>query len=99
MDNSILEAVEARLPQLRGLNAVVAFDCGDDGNIVVDATGPTPEISDDDVSDADCILKISQANLQKLITGKLDPMLAFTLGKLKVKGSMGIAAKLSSMLD
>jgi putative sterol carrier protein len=26
-------------------------------------------------------------------------MLAFTLGKLKIKGSMGIAAKLSSMLD
>jgi putative sterol carrier protein len=44
-------------------------------------------------------LKISQANLQKLITGKLDPMLAFTMGKLKVKGSMGIAAKLSSMLN
>jgi len=26
-------------------------------------------------------------------------MLAFTLGKLKIKGSMGVAAKLSSMLD
>ncbi|RCK54114.1 sterol carrier protein [Thalassospira profundimaris] len=99
MDSSILEAVEARLPQLRGLNAVVAFDCGNDGSIVIDATGPEPEISDENPSDADCILKISQANLQKLIAGKLDPMLAFTLGKLKVKGSMGIAAKLSSRLD
>ena len=56
-------------------------------------------ISDDDLSDADCILKIKKANLEKLIAGKLDPMLAFTMGKLKIKGSMGVAAKLSSMLD
>ncbi|HBN49391.1 MAG TPA: sterol carrier protein, partial [Thalassospira sp.] len=58
-----------------------------------------PEISDDDMSDADCILKIKKANLEKMIAGKLDPMLAFTMGKLKIKGSMGVAAKLSSMLD
>lgn len=95
----ILEAVEARLTQLRGLNAVVAFDCGADGHIVIDATGPTPEISDDAPEDADCVLKISRKNLEKLIAGKLDPMLAFTMGKIRVKGSMGIAAKLSSMLD
>ena len=97
--DDILETVKEKLPQLRGLNAVVAFDCGDDGHIVVDATGDEPVISDDDLSDADCILKIKKANLEKLIAGKLDPMLAFTLGKLKIKGSMGIAPKLSSMLD
>lgn len=95
----ILESVKQKLPQLRGLNAVVAFDCGEDGHIVIDATGPEPEIADDDISDADCILKIKKANLEKLIAGKLDPMLAFTMGKLKIKGSMGVAAKLSSMLD
>ena len=97
--DDILETVKEKLPQLRGLNAVVAFDCGDDGHIVIDATGDEPEISDDDLSDADYILKIKKANLEKLIAGKLDPMLAFTMGKLKIKGSMGVAAKLSSMLD
>lgn len=97
--DDILETVKEKLPQLRGLNAVVAFDCGDDGQIVVDATGDEPAISDDDLSDADCILQIKKTNLEKLITGKLDPMLAFTMGKLKIKGSMGVAAKLSSMLD
>ena len=95
----ILESVKQKLPQLRGLNAVVAFDCGEEGHIVIDATGPEPEISDEDMSDADCILKIKKANLEKMIAGKLDPMLAFTMGKLKIKGSMGVAAKLSSMLD
>ncbi|NIZ00611.1 SCP2 sterol-binding domain-containing protein [Thalassospira lucentensis] len=97
--DDILETVKEKLPQLRGLNAVVAFDCGEDGQIVVDATGDEPEITDDDLSDADCVLKIKKANLEKLIAGKLDPMLAFTMGKLKIKGSMGVAAKLSSMLD
>ncbi|MEQ9345290.1 MAG: SCP2 sterol-binding domain-containing protein [Thalassospira sp.] len=97
--DDILDTVKEKLPKLRGLNAVIAFDCGDDGHIVIDATGDEPEIGDDDISDADCILKIKKANLEKLIAGKLDPMLAFTLGKLKIKGSMGVAAKLSSMLD
>lgn len=97
--DQILETVKQKLPQLRGLNAVIAFDCGEDGHIVIDATGADPEVTDDDLSDADCVLKIKKDNLEKLIAGKLDPMLAFTLGKLKIKGSMGIAAKLSSMLD
>ncbi|MDP2699107.1 SCP2 sterol-binding domain-containing protein [Thalassospira sp.] len=96
---AILETIRTKLPQLRGLNAVIAFDCGDDGHVVIDATGPQPDITDDPLEDADCILKISQANLAKMLAGKLDPMLAFTMGKVKVKGSMGIAAKLSARLD
>ena len=35
----------------------------------------------------------------KLIAGRLSPMLAFTLGKLKVEGSKGVAMKLASLLD
>jgi putative sterol carrier protein len=37
--------------------------------------------------------------MSKLIAGELNPMVAFTLGKLKVFGSKGIALKLSSLLD
>ena len=87
-----------RLSQFAGLGAVVRFDFGTDGALTLDATqappvlgreGPTPRTT----------LKISVANLSKLISGQLSPMLAFTLGKLKVDGDLGIAMKLSSMLD
>ena len=44
-------------------------------------------------------MTLSADNMVKLINGDLNPMVAFTLGKLKVSGSRGIALKLSSLLD
>ena len=47
---------------------------------------------------ADCTIRISQANLVKLIGGKLNPMTAFAMGKIKVSGDMSVALKLGKML-
>jgi len=38
-------------------------------------------------------------NMLKLLDGQLNPTIAYTLGKLKVQGSMGLALKLSSLLE
>lgn len=86
--------------KLKELNHTVLFDLGDDGKILLDATGgdvkvvPSPE-----TDDAETTLVLSSDNLVKLVNGDLNPMVAFTLGKLKVFGSKGIALKLSSLLD
>jgi len=86
--------------KLKELNHSVLFDLGDDGKILLDATGgevkitPSPENED-----AETTLVLSSDNLVKLMNGDLNPMVAFTLGKLKVFGSKGIALKLSSLLD
>lgn len=37
-------------------------------------------------------------NLLKLVNGKLDPVIAFTTGKLKVDGDMGAALELIKFL-
>ena len=37
-------------------------------------------------------------NFNKLIDGKLDPVLAFTTGKLKVEGDMGKALEFANLL-
>jgi len=37
--------------------------------------------------------------MEKLITGELSPMVAFTMGKVKVLGSKGVALKLSGLLE
>ncbi len=92
------ERLEAALPQLRSLNAAVKFDLGADGSYVVDARAGQPSLSQDADGDADCTIRISGDNLIKLLNGKLDPMLAYTMGKIKVSGSMGIAMKLVSAL-
>ncbi len=48
--------------------------------------------------DRNAILIASADNLIKLINGKLDPVMAFTLGKLKVEGDIGAALELIKFL-
>ncbi len=88
------------LPQLKNLSAAIRFDLGEDGLWMVDARHAAAARfgRDDGGLDADCTIGISAENLGKLLDGKLDPMLAYTLGKIKVKGSLGIAMKLVSAL-
>jgi len=86
--------------KLKELNHSVLFDLGDEGKILLDATGDAVKITPSpDNEDAETTLVLSSDNLVKLMNGDLNPMVAFTLGKLKVFGSKGIALKLSSLLD
>ncbi|EAQ04038.1 sterol carrier family protein [Pseudooceanicola batsensis HTCC2597] len=71
----------------------IKFDCGEDGAITLD--GDTAYLGN---RAADCTIRISEANLAKLIAGKLNPMTAFAMGKLKVSGDMSVALKLSQVL-
>ncbi len=51
-------------------------------------TGPTP----------DTTIVVSAADLREMLAGDLNPMEAFTLGRLEVNGDMGPAMKLGSLL-
>lgn len=51
-----------------------------------------------DYHDRSCAVTISSANFNKLIDGKLDPVVAFTLGKLKVEGDLGKALEFAGLL-
>ncbi len=48
--------------------------------------------------DRNCAITMSSTDFNKLIDGKLDPVLAFTTGKLKVDGDMGKALEFSKVL-
>jgi putative sterol carrier protein len=92
--------MQGQADKLKELNHTVLFDLGDDGKILLDATGGNVQITPNPPSeDAETTLTLSSDNLIKLMNGDLNPMVAFTLGKLKVAGSRGIALKLSSLLD
>ncbi|WP_171212119.1 SCP2 sterol-binding domain-containing protein [Ruegeria sp. HKCCA5426] len=69
------------------------FDCGDDGVIVLSDNQATTHDRE-----TDCTIRISQKNLTKLLTGKLNPMTGVALGKLKISGNMGVAMKLGQLL-
>ncbi|HYG86296.1 MAG TPA: SCP2 sterol-binding domain-containing protein [Azospirillum sp.] len=99
MVDDLVRDIQARSNQLRGLNARVRFVLsGSSDVILLDASMPTVSVARAD-GEADCTLRITAENLGKLIAGKLNPMLAYTMGKLKVEGSTAVAMKLASMLD
>jgi putative sterol carrier protein len=98
--DDILGEMQGQADKLKELNHTVLFDLGDDGKVLLDATGDAVKITPNPESDdAETTLVLSSDNMSKLIAGELNPMVAFTLGKLKVFGSKGIALKLSSLLD
>lgn len=100
MLDDLIDAIKEQDDKLNDLGHTVLFDLGDDGKILLDATGDsvviTPNPEDDE---AETTLALSSDNMVKLIEGDLNPMVAFTMGKLKVFGSKGIALKLSSLLE
>lgn len=51
-----------------------------------------------DYYDRSCAITVSSTNFNKLIEGKLDPVVAFTLGKLKVDGDLGKALEFAGLL-
>ena len=97
-----LEEITTRIKQkiatASGLHAKVKFDFGDDGLIFVDTTQSPAQISHED-AEADTTLVCSLATFQAILDGRQDPNIAFMMGKLKVKGSMGLAMKLNGILE
>ncbi|MHA6324461.1 SCP2 sterol-binding domain-containing protein [Roseivivax sp. CAU 1753] len=77
----------------RPLSETLKFDCGEAGSNTLD--GAEARLSNEPT---DCTIRISEANLERLLTGKLHPMTAFATGKIKVSGDVGVAMKLSQLL-
>ncbi len=97
----LISRMQAKAGELKRLGYRVRFDLTDtDECILVDGTAGGEGIREATSADeADTILMLTAANMEKLMAGKLNPMLAFATGKLKVEGSKGVAMKLASLLD
>lgn len=92
------DQIRAQLPQLATLGYKVKFAIDGEGVILVDARQMPPTLSNDD-DEADCTIRLSEDRLAQLIDGRLSPTLAYTLGQIKVEGSLGVAMKLASLLE
>mmetsp|Transcript_7590 Transcript_7590/g.9467 ORF Transcript_7590/g.9467 Transcript_7590/m.9467 type:complete len:127 (+) Transcript_7590:87-467(+) len=53
---------------------------------------------DNNSSKADLEVEVTSENMTKLISGELKPQQAFMKGKLKIKGKMNLAMKLTAVL-
>jgi len=81
-----------------GLGSTLKFDCGDDGVIFIDAN-TVPNVITNENTDAACTVKVTLADLDSMLSGDLDPMAAFSLGKLQLDGDMAVAMKLGNIMQ
>ncbi|HVM78420.1 MAG TPA: SCP2 sterol-binding domain-containing protein [Stellaceae bacterium] len=95
---SATAAIRAKAALAPKLGYRVTFDLSSDGIIYWDGTQVPAAISNE-AGEADTTLTLSLEDLQKLIEGNLNPTLAYMTGKLKVAGSMGVALKISQLLE
>jgi putative sterol carrier protein len=91
------ETLRGKVGENSGLDAVLKFDCGADGVVVIDGKA-TPNFVTNENRDADCTISITRENLEALLTGQLDPITGFMTGKFTVAGDMSVAMKLQRVV-
>ena len=91
------EALRAKVGDNSGLGAVLKFDCGADGVVIIDGKSVPNTVSNED-READCTVSITRENLEALLTGGLDPITGFMTGKFTVAGDMSVAMKLQRVV-
>jgi len=93
---TILNAIRERASNSSPFGNTLKFDLGGK-QIFLDGTGAENQVSEAD-KDADCTISVSEEDFSSILQGDLNPMNAFMSGKIKVKGDMGVAMKLQSLL-
>lgn len=91
--------IQQKLTMAGDLKARAKLDFGDDGALFIDSTQTPAVITQDDLGDVDVTLSCKKEVFEGFLDGTQNPNMAFMMGKLKVKGSMGLAMKLNAMLE
>jgi len=95
---TVTEQLRTKVGEDSGLGAVLKFDCGADGAIVVDATKVPNTVSNDAATECDCTVALTLDTLSDLLSGNLEPVTGFMTGRFKVSGDMSVAMKLQRVV-
>ncbi len=95
---NVTDQIRRKIVSAQGLSARIKFDFDDEGIVFVDTTASPPVVSHED-AESDVTLICSIDTFEAILNGAKDPNIAFMMGQLKVKGSMGLALKLNAILE
>ncbi|WP_374634645.1 SCP2 sterol-binding domain-containing protein [Paracoccus sp. (in: a-proteobacteria)] len=93
--SKVVEAAVAALDEkARGFEGTAKFVIEGEGTVFIDASGA--RAADEE---AEVTLTADRATFEGLLSGDVNPTMAFMTGKLKVDGAMGTAMKLGALLS
>ncbi len=95
--NELTEQFKKHAPKAPNLGKTLKLEL-EEGVVFVDMTQDGAAVSNED-KEADCTITTKIDTLEALRSGKLNPMMAVMSGKVKIKGDMGVAMKLQSLLS
>lgn len=101
---SIVETVRAKFSKVdvSSVPGVLAYQFNVEGKVngifYVEIKDGQVHVEPYEYYDRNAIIIMNGTNLLKLINGKLDPVAAFTTGKLKVEGDINAALELTKFL-
>jgi len=93
----VTEHIRTAVGDNSGLGKTVKIDLGDAGKIYIDGASTPNTVTNED-KPADATVTMTWDDFIALSEGKLDGMMAFMQGKLKIAGDMMIAQKLPALL-
>ena len=94
--SAIVDGIKEKANNVAALGSTLKLDLGEK-KVFIDGTGEANAVEEAD-KEADCTVSITPENFMALVKGELNPMMAMMTGKVKIKGDMGVAMKLQSLL-
>jgi putative sterol carrier protein len=94
------EQLAASGTDLASINSTYQFSISGDGggDWVIELNADKQEVRTGVDESAQCVISMTSEDFMGMIGGTLNPQMAFMTGKLRVKGDMGLALKLQSVL-
>lgn len=100
-EEHLVEQLQKRGGELRNINAVYQFIItgSSGGEWFLDLTADPPFVKLGNFPAPHCIVTIKDVDLIAVVTGELDGIKAFMIGKLQVQGDLGLAMRLPELFQ
>jgi len=99
-EEKIAQKLKDKPETSKAVNSVYEFNItGDNGGVwTVDLTKEPGTVQAGSTGTAKCTVTCASGDFMNIVSGKMNPQMAFMSGKLKIKGDMGLAMKLQKVI-